>query len=384
MAGPAVVVVGGGAVGLSAAWHAARLGAGSVTVLERTRVAGGSTGLSAGVFTTQYIEPLELEVRVRSLRSLQEIEASGDLALHRIGFLRLARDTATMERFARGAERQRELGIADAAVLDAAGVAGQVPEMDVTDLAGALFGPGDGYLDGHELCQAYRRRAEGLGVRVLEQSPATGADGLALRTPAGTIAFDAVINAAGAWADAVGAMLGAPVRQVSERHQLCIGALPALRHRPMPMVMDYVPGQGDHEGLYFRSDGGQLLVAGLHTNVAVGDRSEHPDDFKRTSDDDYLELLAERLHGRLPGCPGLGLRPGWAGLYPCSPDGEFIVGPAPEDPRIVHACGGGGVGLYTSPAIGLLAAEWTVLGEIRSIPAAAAYGPARFAAESPR
>jgi sarcosine oxidase subunit beta len=383
MAGPAVAVIGAGAVGLSAAWHAAALGADSVTVLERAHVGSGSTGLSAGVFTTQYVEVLELEIRVRSLRVLHTFEADGDLCLHRIGFLRLARDAATMERFEEGARRQRELGVSGARVLDAREVAELVPELDVTDLAGALYGAGDGYMDGHELCQAYRRRAESLGVRVVERRRVVGAeamgDGLLLHTSGETVRCDVVINAAGAWADAVGAMLDAPVKQVCERHQVCVGALGEPRTPPLPMVMDYVPGGDEPEGLYVRSDG-DLLLAGIHTNDALGNRSEDPDAFKRTCDDAYLELVAERLHQRLPGCSGLGLRPGWAGLYPCSPDGEFIIGPAVEDGRVIHACGVGGVGLYTSPATGLLAAEWAVFGELRSVEAADVFAPARFSA----
>src|SRR5215207_2688275 len=140
-----VGIIGGGAIGLASAWHAARLGA-EVTVLERQWIAAGSSGLSAGVYVRQYVDPLDVEIRVRSVEDFMSLERDGLLTLMRIGFLRLARDERTMEDFVRGAEVQRSMGVEDAEALDAAGVARVIPDLDVSHVTGGLWGPTDGYL----------------------------------------------------------------------------------------------------------------------------------------------------------------------------------------------------------------------------------------------
>jgi sarcosine oxidase subunit beta len=373
-----VGVVGGGAIGLASALHAARLGA-DVTVLEGRWIAAGSSGLSAGVYVRQYVEPLDVELRTRSVDEFLALERDGLLTLQRIGFLRLARDEATMAQFVRGAEVQRSFGVDDAEALDAAGVARVVPDLDVSAVTGGLWGPTDGYLDGPELCAAYQARAEALGARLHQRAPLVGAsrdgDEVVLRTPELEVRCDVVINAAGAWAAQAGELLGAPVELVNERHAVCIGKLGRELGYTVPTVMDYRPGDAE-PGLYFRQEGASQLIAGLHSNTMESAEGEDPDGYSRAVGAGFLEQVAEALEQRLPGLAGdLGLREGWAGLYPYSLDNDFLIGPAPEDERVVHAVGGGGVGVSTSPAIGLIAAEWAVHGEPRTIPAAARYRP---------
>lgn len=116
------------------------------------------------------------------------------------------------------------------------------------------------------------------------------------------------------------------------------------------------------------------LIAGLHTEEPIHDNVD-PDDFSPGNDQDYVDLVAERLARRLPSLAGTRLGDVWAGLYPISPDGRPTVGPHPGRESIVTVAGPGGSGLQSSPALGLLAAEWIVHGEPRSIPAARSLAP---------
>jgi sarcosine oxidase subunit beta len=145
----------------------------------------------------------------------------------------------------------------------------------------------------------------------------------------------------------------------------------------MPTVMDYVPGSGV-EGLYFRDEQRDHLLCGLHTNEVLAGVCSDPNDYRRGVDDDFAEEIAHRLLTRLPKLRDMQLVTGWAGLYPNSPDGEFVIGPSNERPEVVLACGVGGVGLYTSPLVGRLAAEWVVYAEPRALDWATAFSPTRF------
>jgi len=159
MAAPSVAVIGGGAIGLSTALHLAELGADDVVVLERSHVAAESSGLSVGIIETQYVEPLDIELRVRSMELFRRLERDRGLHVVRNGYLRLVHSADRLPAFEASMELQRELGVADACVLDAAGVQELVPDLRCDDVAGGLWGPSDGYIDGH-----LEKIAEGSGL----------------------------------------------------------------------------------------------------------------------------------------------------------------------------------------------------------------------------
>jgi sarcosine oxidase subunit beta len=370
-----VVVVGAGALGLCTAHHLAAKGVGDVTVIERGQVASASSGLSVGIIETQYLDPLAIEVRVLSMRFFAELEQAGRLEIVRNGYLRPGHTDAVLERFERSAEVQHELGVADAVVLDRPGIERLIPDMECGDFAGALFGPSDGYIDGHGYCAAL---AEGLDVR--PGTALVGYDELPggrhrLATSRGALECDYVVNAAGGWAGRVGELLGAPVAVLPQRHQALVAHLPRELGYRMPSVMDYLPASGDY-GLYFRDEGPGRLIAGLHTEEAIHDLVD-PDDFGRGDELAYMELVAERFGRRLPGLRDARLGNVWAGLYPISPDGRPFVGPHAGRETVVTVAGAGGSGLQSSPALGRLAAEWIADGRPSSIAGAEALRPDR-------
>jgi sarcosine oxidase subunit beta len=377
-----VVIVGGGAVGLSAALALAERGWTDVTVLERRHVAAGSSGLSAGIFTRQYMEQRDVEMRAECYRRLCQLEREAGLVLVRNGFVRLAHDAETLAAFEAGAEIQREAGVTDARVLDRAELRELVPDMRCDDLVGGMFSPTDGYLDGQQLCMAYGERAEALGVRLVARAELTGIEPGSrsrhrVRTSRGSFDCDVVVNAAGAWAPRVGDILGAPVPTISQRHEACVMRLPRRLGYVMPSVMDYVPG-GGQPGLYFRQEGNEQLIAGLHTNDLLEGQVEDPDSYFGGVDESFVEQLIPRLLDRLPALDDIGYQGGWSGLYPNSPDGRFIVGPHPDMEGVIAACGLNGVGVYLSPIIGTLVAEWVIHGEVHSVAGAFDFLPGRF------
>lgn len=211
--GPSVCIVGAGAIGLASALALARRGAREVTVLEARHVAGGSSGLSVGIVETQYIDPLDIELRVFSMRAFEQLEREHDLRIVRNGYLRLAHSHEALAAFERAVQVQRSLGVEDARALDRGGVAGLVPDLAVDDVAGGMFGPSDGFLDGHLYCGLLAELAGAAGARVLSGHELLGAEagpagGWRLRTSRGELACDYAVDAAGPWAGHVAGVLG--------------------------------------------------------------------------------------------------------------------------------------------------------------------------------
>ena len=380
MGGPAVVVVGAGAIGLSAALHAAELGA-SVLVIDKDRPASGSSGLSAGIFNRQAIDPLDVEIRVRAERFLTALEREHGLPLVRAGYVRVAYTEEHLRSYQRSLAVERELGVDDARILSRQELRRLVPDLACDDLLGGLYGPSDGHLDGHLLCNALLERGAARGVEYRFRARLLGREKGSRRphrlvTTGGESECDVVVNAAGAWAPQVGQILGAPAPVVSQRHQVCIVRLAAPLPYAMPTLQFYVPG-AKSAALYFRGEGPSQLLAGLHSHDILDAGGEDPDAYRRHVDEDYAELVTWLLLERLPALPDLRLAGGWAGLYPISADGRPQIGPYRSMPSVVSAAGGGGVGLTLGLVYGQLAAEWAVLCEPRTVPGASVLVPDR-------
>ncbi len=373
-----VVIIGAGALGLCTAHALAEAGVREVAVIDGRHVAAGSSGLSVGIIETQYLDPLAIELRVQSMRFFDRLERERRLPIVRNGYLRAAHSDADMDAFAASVAVQRELGVRDATVLDRQGLRHRIPAMEVSDLAGALFGPSDGYLDGHLLCMLLAEWLRERGVRVIAgsrlQAHEVHAGRHRLITSGETYEADIVVNAAGGWAGQVGEILGTPVPILPQRHQALVVRLGRELDYLMPSVMDYIPASGSI-GLYFRHEAANRLIAGLHTEDVL-DSVVDPDDGGRRDLQEFIEQVAELFSHRMPGLGEAGLGGVWAGIYPMTADGLPIVGPE-ADETIVTVAGAGGAGVQSAPALGALAADWIVHGEPRRLPAAGVLRPGR-------
>lgn len=371
-----IVIVGAGTLGLSTAFNLIERGR-RVTVLEADAAASGSSGRSIGVVGTQHVDPFEIELRVRSVKQMMGWKQHG-LQFHHIGYTRLGRTADDLALFEKSVKLQAELGPTDARVLDPAAIKKLVPHISTDGLAGALFGPNDGFLDPHQYCSVLVEMVRARGGVVKQQCRVTAAErrqgGYRLRTSAGEIDADGVVLAPGPWASAAAKLFGHTLTVIPERHQAVVIKLGAPLPYTMPMVMDYVPGTSSGTGLNFRHDRPGELIAETHKSYDT--TGSDPDNYDELLDDRTKDELAELLLERLPELSEAGFGRGWAGLYPKSPDGRPIVGPLSDaEPMLVAAAGAGGYGIQLSPIIGQLAADWIVSGEPKAMPAAVRLKP---------
>jgi len=373
-----IAVIGAGVAGLSTALRAAELGC-DVTVVERDRPAAGSSSRSAGVFNISATEPLQVEVRVRTRELLDRFERENGLRLARIGYMRLARNDSHVRAFEDVIALQRELGAEPAEIVEPARLKELVPDLRTDDLVGAIYCRRDGRMDGRQLCDVLAERAEAAGAVVFARARVGGyeaADGRhRLLTEAAPVEADVVVNAAGPWAMEVGELLGHPLPLVNQVNEVIRVKLPPTVEYTVPMVQEYIPGE--EQAGYFRQDGPGEMIAGMHTYSTLGEPdSADPEAYEGSVTWKTREAVAQRVTSRLQ-VEGLGFEPGWAGLYPISADGEYVVGPYEADPTVI-ACGGfSGQGLTAAVSVGRLAAEWAIHGEPRSLPGAVAWRPDR-------
>jgi sarcosine oxidase subunit beta len=378
---PSIVVIGAGVVGLCSAWHLMEQGVDDVVVVDAAHPASGSSGLAVGLVQTQHLTEHNIEIRAVSMAFLRRLEREQGLEIVHNGYVRLGFDDAQVETFHESVSTQQRFGVRGSRVLSPTQLRELIPDIRVDDIAGALYGPQDGYLDGHLLCNVLVDGLRAKGATIVSMARVTGAEQRAdgqhhITTTRGTYSADYVVNAAGAWAPRIAELLGtvAPIRP--ERHQAIIVELGHPLPYVMPSVMGYSPGTGT-EGLFFRYEKANQLVAGLHSLDPVGEIAD-PDSYNRGNDMDFIETLAELFDHRLPGIEDPQLGAGWAGIYPMSADGVLQVGPAPGRPTVISACGAGGAGIMLGPAIGNLVADWIVSGRAVCVSDGDSLTPQRF------
>ncbi|MBI3747030.1 MAG: FAD-binding oxidoreductase [Chloroflexi bacterium] len=349
-----VVVVGGGAMGVSIAYHLAVGGAGRVLLLERDDALGTeSTGRCAGGFRVQFSSEINVRLSLASVRMIHDFSATHGLPLdvHVEGYLFLVRDPAGWARHGAAAAMQRGLG-ARVEELDPAAVAELVPGLATEGLVGATFGPDDGIADPSGLTSGYATLARRAGVDIRLRTAATvirtTADGgriLGVATPGGDIEAPIVVNAAGVWAPALAATCGLelPIR-------------PELRH---VVVTSDFPGRPERRTLvidtatmfYFHREGSGVLMG-------MPPRGEPVVTFGTAVDERWIaEELLPAACQVLPGLADAGLASAWGGLYEMTPDHHAILGPVEALAGLFLACGFSGHGFQHAPIVGKVTAE---------------------------
>lgn len=360
-------------MGLSTAVEVAKDGA-EVTVVDRKHPGAGSTGLSAGVYTTQYMDEWNVELRAWGVNRLEELERDRGLHLRRIGLLRPSHDEATTAAYHRSLEIQAARGITGMRVMEPDEVDEVLPHFVTTNIHSALYSERDGYLDGNELCTALAEWAVDLGVKIVGRTQVVGLERTSsgsakytVRTDRDDLAADIVCNCAGAWAGVVGRALDAPVSVVNERHEAYLFEKPAGVDTIYPMMLDFAPGIDEDEGLYFRAEGERQIVAGLHSNSILGHPVDDPDDVYPGVTQEAADDIIVRFAEAFPTLDRITYRGGWAGMYPHSPDQEAVAGPHPANPDILVGGGLGGVGLSQGPFLGRVLADYVRFGEARCV-----------------
>jgi sarcosine oxidase subunit beta len=357
-----VVIVGAGIVGASVAYHLARRGVTNVTVVEKepTEVTGSTARSAAGV-RHQFSSPTNVQLSLYSIERLKHFheEVGGHSDLRQVGYLFLVNSAHDWQIYQQNVAMQRSLG-ARVELLSPAEVQRFVPGTVTDDLLGATFGPDDGYCDPHGIAIGYLRAAQALGVRLLrnagvEAIELSGGRISGVRTAAGAIACETVINCAGAWSGQVAALAGleVPIRP----YRRCVYVTTPFDGIPNPMPLTIDVGSG----FYMRHEGRSLLLG--RSNTA------EPSSTRLTVDWDWLDQVLDAGLARFPLLENAGLaeQQCWAGLYEITPDGNPILGRDPLLPGFLHAGGFSGHGVMHAPATGLLLAEELIDGRARTI-----------------
>jgi sarcosine oxidase, subunit beta len=346
-----VVIIGGGAVGTSIAYHLAQRGAGrGVVLLERDTLGSGSTGRSAGGIRSQFSTEVNIRCSLESVafwRSFPE-RMGTPVDYREIGYLFLATTEAQRRQFERNIALQNSLGV-PSRLIEPAEMAGLVPGLRTDDLAAGAYSAEDAVAGPNEAVQAFARHARGGGVQIREGVEVVAIDtrgdrARAVETATGRIETRVVVNAAGAWAGQIGRMAGVDVPVQGYRRELFVSEPVSLDVIPdVPLVIDL------QVGWYFRREGAGILMSGARDTHASFDTHVNWSGLPR---------IAEFATWRMP--PLAGVRFGdkaWAGLYDVSPDDHAIVGPVPGVAGFVCANGFSGHGFQHSPATGRIIAE---------------------------
>jgi sarcosine oxidase, subunit beta len=363
------VIIGGGVMGCSLAYHLAREGMRPV-LLERGSLGEGSTARSAGGVRQQFTTPVNVRIGMMSVRMLErfpeEIGATADL--RQIGYLFVATTAEEQAQFARNVAMQQAIGLRDVCLLDVAGVRDLVPELRTDDLHGGTFCPSDGLAGPNEVPAGYAAAARRYGALIVEGCEVTAISRDRGRvtgvTAAGGIEVSSslVINCAGPYAAVVGRMAGVEIPVRPFRRHIFVTE-PFSLSRSVPMTVDF------HTSFYFHPEGAGLLLG-------MSDPDE-PTSFDTSVSWDFLEHLIEHATWRLPALERAEIHTGWAGLYEVSPDNQAIVGESPDLDGFWLCCGFSGHGFMQAPAMGRLLADM-LLGRQPEIDLAP-FSPTRFA-----
>ena len=351
-----VVVIGGGVVGCSIAYHLARRGQRDVVVLERESVGAGTTSKAAGGIRSQF--PTETEIRF-SLEAIGVFERfaeefGADIGYRKIGYLFLISDAEDLAGYRERMALQRRLGV-DVREITPAEAKAIVPALRVDDLIAAVWGPTDGMAGPAEVTNGFARRARELGARIVEGVDVTAIDVergrvRGVRTSQGAIAAPIVINAAGPVAARVGRLAGVDVAVHPRRRHIFFT-------EPFPEIPGPVPLTTDRaSGFYFRKEMEQLLLS-------PGDVEDIGEDFTVPVDRARIDETVEKALHRIPIVEKARIAGGWAGLRPLTPDDHAIIGWAPNVEGFFLAVGFGGHGFQHSPATGRYVSEWLLDGK---------------------
>ena len=355
-----VVIVGGGAVGASAAYHLAKAGAGDVVVLERANAVGtGSTGACAGGFRHQFSSRVNIELSLASVPMILGFSEEHNLPLDVVqdGYLFLVRDEADWVAFRAGAGLQRSLGV-DTQLLTPDEAWAIAPGIAIANVIGATFCPDDGIADPAGLTQGYAIAARRAGVEIRLDADVTAIQTnddrvTGVRTKSGVISTPVVVNAAGPWAGVLSATAGVelPLEPIP-RMVVTTGRFPGVPTR-RTLVIDSATSY------YFHKEGDGVLTG-------MGGRDERASfstDVDRRFIEDELLPTAVRV---FPPIEHAGIAHMWAGLYEMTPDRHPIIGESPVR-GLFLANGFSGHGFQHAPVVGKLLAELIVEGHAHSV-----------------
>ncbi len=361
-----IVVIGGGVIGTSIAYHLAREGEKDVVLLEKTRLTEGATWHAAGLvgqFRSQQNLMSMMNESVLLFDRLAE-ETEQETGWRKVGSLRIAASEDRMKELLRSHSAARAVGF-EMEMLSPDEAGKLYPLIDTSDLIGAAFIPDDGHIDPYSLTQAYAKGIRANGGRIIEGVMVEDLvrDGSRIThvvTDHGTIEVETVVNAAGLWARQVGWMAGVEIPAGVVEHQYLVT-------EKTPDIPDGIPAFRDPDGNYYaKPEPGALAIGGWEKQTKpVNPVEGFPWDCSRylfESNMDRLEEILEPATNRFPILNELGVRDIVNGPIPISPDGEPVMGPVPGLDNFFAACAFTS-GIAASGGAGKVMANWIMHGD---------------------
>ena len=337
-----VVIVGGGVMGASAAFHLAEAGVG-VVLLERDELASGSTSRAAGGVRANFSDELNISLGKRSLELFADFpqRPGQEIDLHRSGYLFILTRPDDVDLFTASVALQNSLGV-ESRMIDVEEACRLSPLLDPEGVLAAAWSPNDGHCTPESVVQGYASGARRHGAIVRTGVEVTGIDSsggeiTAVHSTDGSIQTGCVIDCAGAWSPQIAAYVGIDLPVTPYKRELLVTE-PMPEPIEMAFTIDYATT------FYWHREGPGILTGFSRKDVDPG--------FDISRDADFPERLAELAAVRAPALLDLGVRSGWAGLYEVTPDHNALLGESKDVSRFLYATGFSGHGFLQGPAIG--------------------------------
>ncbi len=366
-----VIIIGGGVIGASVAYHLAERGCTDVLLLEQGQLSCGTTWHAAGL--VGLLRATESGTRLvqysTDLYARLEDETGLSAGFRRCGGLIVARTPDRLTQLRRTAAAAEAFGL-QAEILSPVQAGGRYPVMETCDLAGAIWLPGDGKANPADLTYALARGARNRGVMIRERTRVTGISTAAraggrvvtgVRTAGGDVEAEIVVNCAGQWAKQVAAWAGVTVPLHSCEHFYVVTDQIDGIHRDLPVLRD-------PDGYtYFKEEVGGLVVGGFEPDArpwVPPDEIPYPFEFQLLGEDwEHFAPLMEQAQRRIPALRETGIKKFYNGPESFTPDNQFIAGEAPGLRNFFVAAGFNSVGIASAGGAGRALAAWILDGD---------------------
>ncbi len=354
-----IVIIGGGVMGASAAYHLAKRGIKNVVLLEKEEFFGtGATGRCAGGVRYQFSTEINVRLSIESLPMLEcfREEIGQEVNYRKCGYLLVATNETDAEAFRHNVALQNRLGV-ETELLSGGAVRARLPLMRFEDAIAGTWNPKDGLVDPNSVVAGYVSAAQKLGVKALTNAQVTGirtrgGEIEAVESTQGAIETRTVLNTAGPWAGLIGTLAGVQIPIVPVRRQWF--TTNALKEIPedFPFVIDFA------QSLYFHREAEGLLIG-------MSNQEEKPG-FEQNVDEEFEFLNLEAAIERMPLLERASRASHWAGLYEVTPDAHPIFGGSPLKGFSICA-GFSGHGFMHGPVAGKLMTEYILDGKFSTL-----------------
>ena len=362
-----VVIIGGGIIGCSIAYHLGHMGCKDVIVLERDELTSGTTWHAAGLMVTfgsTSKTSTEMRKYSRDLYTRLEAETGLSTGFKPVGFIEAASNKDRLEEYRRVAAFNRFCGI-DVHEISPREIKDLFPLARVDDLLAGFYVKEDGRVNPVDVTMALAKGARNQGVKIFEKTPSTGIikkNGVVtgVKTAQGDIQADVVVNCAGMWARQIGELSGINIpNQASEHYYLITEEIDDIP-KNMPVLED-----PSHYG-YYREEVGGLMVGLFEPKCAPWNIKRIPENFsfgEIEPDWDRMGPFLEKAMSRVPITKELGIKKFFCGPESFTADLQAIVGEAPEVKNYFVAAGLNSIGIIVGGGLGRAMAHWIMTGK---------------------